>query len=132
MDNFEYGILNGDIACFSTYRRRPSNRAQSSFPAGNLRYDIVLVIDYDLSPVRALREFPLVLSSEYVGASILNAQLQDNAIKLEDIRAKMYVSLHCCSRNITDLVRESRPPVIQERMGGKMVLEPLYSNETIN
>lgn len=131
MDNFEHGILNGDITCFSTFKRRPSNRAQSSFPAGNLRYDGVLVIDYGLSPVRAFREFPVVLSSEYAGASMLDAQLQNSAIMLKDFRARMYANLHCPSNKITDLVHEPRPPVIQQRIEGKLVLKPLYTIETI-
>lgn len=127
MENLEHGILNGDLTCFSSFKRRPSNRAQSSFPVGNLRYDGVLVIDYGLSPVRAFREFPLVLSSEYTGASMRDAQLQNSAIMLEDFRARMYVNFHCPSRRITDLFRESRPPVIQQRMEGELGLKPLYS-----
>lgn len=98
---------------------------------GNLRYKGILVIDYGLSPVRAFREFPLVLSSEYAGASIIVAQLQNGVIELKDFRARMYVNLYRPSKKNADLVHEPRPPVIQKEVEGKLVLKPLYSIETI-
>ena len=84
----DWGLERKDYAPIIFEWERPG-RKNPNYRLDNLYHQGLLVLDYWHAPVRAFREIPLVISSEFEGGFMEPALRLHSKLTYQDIRARM-------------------------------------------